>query len=236
MSIWSQFANKAYLSADTLTSISQSFTYKMAAKINWHRYGTKLRHCHPMYCPCERVRVCCQLHSKDFYKMLPFKRAVNWALRGSLVRTPVVHRWPAKRPCVQPAAAAGSRCHGNRISDAVTCNTDTPVAADRHADAQRTIPRRPAGRAGLSPTCGLARRSATLVAEAGAVVDLSPSTSSRSSEHQHRYRSPHHDRIDISLRMNEFRHFLLSPFVSAKTCSFRLCNEMQQYACTHVRD
>jgi len=22
----------------------------MAAKINWHRYGTKLRHCHPMYC------------------------------------------------------------------------------------------------------------------------------------------------------------------------------------------
>jgi len=25
------------------------FTYKMAAKINWHRYGTKLRHCHLMY-------------------------------------------------------------------------------------------------------------------------------------------------------------------------------------------
>jgi len=24
-------------------------TYKMAAKINWHRYGTKLRHCHLMY-------------------------------------------------------------------------------------------------------------------------------------------------------------------------------------------
>ena len=22
------------------------FTYKTAAKINWHRYGTKLRHCH----------------------------------------------------------------------------------------------------------------------------------------------------------------------------------------------
>jgi len=26
----------------------RSFTYKMTAKINWHRYGTKLRHCHPM--------------------------------------------------------------------------------------------------------------------------------------------------------------------------------------------
>jgi len=25
------------------------FAYKMAAKINWHRYGTKLRNCHPMY-------------------------------------------------------------------------------------------------------------------------------------------------------------------------------------------
>jgi len=32
-----------------MTNISQSsvFTYKMAAKINWHRYGTGLRH--PMY-------------------------------------------------------------------------------------------------------------------------------------------------------------------------------------------
>jgi len=25
------------------------FTYKVAAEINWHRYGTKLRHCHFMY-------------------------------------------------------------------------------------------------------------------------------------------------------------------------------------------
>jgi len=35
---------KASLSDITLTNISESFTYKMAAKINWHRYGTKLRH------------------------------------------------------------------------------------------------------------------------------------------------------------------------------------------------
>jgi len=32
-----------------MPNIYQSFTYKMAAKINWHRYGTKLRHCRPMY-------------------------------------------------------------------------------------------------------------------------------------------------------------------------------------------
>ena len=32
--------NKAYLSAATVTNISQSFTYKMAANISRHRYGT----------------------------------------------------------------------------------------------------------------------------------------------------------------------------------------------------
>jgi len=37
------FVPYLYLSAITVTEISQSFTYKMAAKINWRRYGTKLR-------------------------------------------------------------------------------------------------------------------------------------------------------------------------------------------------
>ena len=27
----------------------KSFTYEMAAKTSWHRHGTKLRHCYPMY-------------------------------------------------------------------------------------------------------------------------------------------------------------------------------------------
>ena len=38
--------NKAYLSAITVTDISKSFTHQRAAKISWHRYRTKLRHCH----------------------------------------------------------------------------------------------------------------------------------------------------------------------------------------------
>ena len=42
-------ANKAHLSAVTVTNISQNFTYNMAAKINWYRYGRKLRHCRRMY-------------------------------------------------------------------------------------------------------------------------------------------------------------------------------------------
>jgi len=45
--------NKACLSAVTVTNISQSFSYKMAAKVDWNRHGTKLRHCHPM---CSRFR------------------------------------------------------------------------------------------------------------------------------------------------------------------------------------
>ena len=55
------FTNKAYLSAITVTNTSQSFTYKMAAKINWHRYWTKLRHCHPMYCDEHACCVCVRL-------------------------------------------------------------------------------------------------------------------------------------------------------------------------------
>jgi len=34
-----------------------SFTHKMAAKISWHRYGTKLRHCHPKYTGRAHVQV-----------------------------------------------------------------------------------------------------------------------------------------------------------------------------------
>ena len=41
--------SKAYLNDITVTNILKSFTYKMAAKINWHKYATKLRHSHPMY-------------------------------------------------------------------------------------------------------------------------------------------------------------------------------------------
>ena len=36
-----RLTNKAYLSAVAVTNISRRFTYKMATKINWHRYGTK---------------------------------------------------------------------------------------------------------------------------------------------------------------------------------------------------
>ena len=44
-----QPTDKAYLSVSRVTNVSKSFTHKMAAKTSWREYGTKLRHCHPMY-------------------------------------------------------------------------------------------------------------------------------------------------------------------------------------------
>ena len=41
--------DKAYSSDSRVTNISKSFTRKMAAKTSWHRYETKLRHCHHMH-------------------------------------------------------------------------------------------------------------------------------------------------------------------------------------------
>ena len=40
--------NKAYLSDITVTNISQLYSQD-GAKTSWRRYGTKLRHCHPVY-------------------------------------------------------------------------------------------------------------------------------------------------------------------------------------------
>jgi len=47
--ITNQPGGKAYLSDIKVTNISKSFTHKIVAKTSWHEYGTKLRHCHPMY-------------------------------------------------------------------------------------------------------------------------------------------------------------------------------------------
>ena len=51
-------ANKVYLSAVMVTNISESFTYKLAAKINWHRYGTEFCHYHPLYATTMRHNCC----------------------------------------------------------------------------------------------------------------------------------------------------------------------------------
>jgi len=40
--------DKGYLSDIRVTNNSKTFAHKKAAKSSWHRYGTKLRHSHPM--------------------------------------------------------------------------------------------------------------------------------------------------------------------------------------------
>ena len=44
-----RFTIEAYLSVVTVTNISKSFYLQDGGKINWRRYGTKLRLCHSMY-------------------------------------------------------------------------------------------------------------------------------------------------------------------------------------------
>ena len=44
-----RFTDKAYLNAITVTNISRGFYRQDGVKISRHRYGTKLRHCHPVY-------------------------------------------------------------------------------------------------------------------------------------------------------------------------------------------
>ena len=47
MSTWSLTYRQSVCSSDSrVTNISKSFTYRMAAKTSWNRYGRKLHHCH----------------------------------------------------------------------------------------------------------------------------------------------------------------------------------------------
>ena len=42
--------------------MSESFAHKMAAKTSWHRYESKLRHCHPMYTCTYKLMLCAKFH------------------------------------------------------------------------------------------------------------------------------------------------------------------------------
>jgi len=49
MSIWSLTCQQSVYRWHHNNEHYKRFTHKMAAKTSWHRYGTKLRHCHHMY-------------------------------------------------------------------------------------------------------------------------------------------------------------------------------------------
>ena len=64
----------------------------MAAKINWHRYGTKLRHCHPMYCYRRRAQRGVCVSACVWHTGLPRRLDVN----------PHTHPIPTERPVEYP--------------------------------------------------------------------------------------------------------------------------------------
>jgi len=51
MSTWSSTSQQSVFKWHRIrvTNSSKSFTHKMAPETSWHRYGTKLRHCRPVY-------------------------------------------------------------------------------------------------------------------------------------------------------------------------------------------
>jgi len=122
---------------------------------------------------------------------------------------------------VQPSA---SRCHGNRISDALTCNAaagaDTPVHADGRTDGQTDTSHWYLGRAVACHCRGRDRLSArrSLVAEAEPVITEASASSSLSLLADSTY-----DRVDT--RMSQFCHFpSYSLTLFAVTEKIEFCN------------
>jgi len=78
---------KVCLNDSKVTNISKSFTYKMAAKTGWHRYGTILRHCQRVYFQTNRSQKSTEL---THYRCIPpivhgaFSVA-SWAFAASSV-------------------------------------------------------------------------------------------------------------------------------------------------------
>ena len=62
--------NKVFLALSQWQTFLRAFAYKMAAKINWHRYAPKLRYCHPVYTADVKASVA-------FYRAVIFSRATS---------------------------------------------------------------------------------------------------------------------------------------------------------------
>jgi len=105
-------SDKAHLSDSRVTDISEGFTHKMAVKISHHRYGTKLRHCQPMYLKTEWwgagvvicLVQCAVLHTAQ---QMPLPLTVTWFSKIQIGFTFIVPAHPGspgqravKRVCV----------------------------------------------------------------------------------------------------------------------------------------
>ena len=76
------------------------FTYKMAAKIDRHRYRTKLRHCHPMHI--DKKMTCAESNSP------------GWQHRGRSLRSTTAVFCRASSLIVRSSRVARPTCRGRR--------------------------------------------------------------------------------------------------------------------------
>jgi len=100
MSIWSLTKRIwALLQWQTFLGV---ITYKMAAKTNWHRYGTKLRHCHPMYSGVLNTHQWHRDHSRLRAVFTDHKTHKTDSVDRVTVKTARVHRCHFGHQWIQP--------------------------------------------------------------------------------------------------------------------------------------
>jgi len=76
-----RFTIEAYLSVVTVTNISKSFYLQDGGKINWRRYGTKLRLCHSM-CSTKRST---GNGTKTNTSELNSEKTINWTIGRTFI-------------------------------------------------------------------------------------------------------------------------------------------------------
>jgi len=121
-----QPADKAYLNDIRLTNISKSFTHKMAAETSWHRYGTKLRHCHPMYrhnSVSVTVTRWWQLTAENRRYLL--RRRYDWSWKIGTTRSHALNGlWPRLSDCLGLLFTA--RCYASAVLAMALCLSVCP--------------------------------------------------------------------------------------------------------------
>jgi len=100
MSTWSLTHWQSVFIDSRATNMSNSYTYKMAAKTSGRIYWTKLRHCYRMYCAFQRLR----LLRANKYVSLTYLLA-DWGENGSGLRQGAggrLHAWVRISSAMRP--------------------------------------------------------------------------------------------------------------------------------------
>jgi len=111
MSMWSLTYRKSEFKRYHSDKHFSEFTYKTARKINWHRYGTKLRVCHPVYTTSLLPNFQVYQHIKEIPAAL---LVISSARRPAPPRTRYtdrLNRWVQWRPRNVPRRHTSTQCN-----------------------------------------------------------------------------------------------------------------------------